>query len=194
MCKMRCFYYSNRSFRNSLSDPRGSGGPAKVVPWSAVWSPTSTCAGVRDYVSFTNSLKQHVCETMFILTHWKKCLVYRIVVGSCVIRKHIAWYLFRVIHLYKVQCLVWCWDPVFLKVYFKVWFQDPVFPENILPGMISGSFVIKDYTVYLRPCPCISLMKALECVSASPGQILQLWCLQPKWLSQQIPPRKWPIL
>ena len=97
---------------------------------------------------------------------------------------------FRVIHLYKVQCQVWCWDPVFLKVYFKVWFQDPVFPENILPGMISGSFVIKDYTVYLRPCPCISLMKALECVSASPGQILQLWCLQPKWLSQQIPPRK----
>ena len=34
-------------------------------------------------------------------------------------------------------------------------------------------------------------MSVIECVSAPPGKILQIWCLQPKWLSQQEPPRNY---
>ena len=58
---------------------------------------------------------------------------------SCMFRKCIAWYDFRVLNSKKVYCLVW--------------FQDPLSSESI----------------NLSPWPCISLVSVLECVSTPPG-------------------------
>ena len=122
--------------------------------------------------------------------------------GFVVSKRYIDWYDFRNLYLQKVYCLVW--------------YQGPVFLESISPGMISGSCmfrkciawydfrVLNSKKVYclvwfqdplssesinLSPWPCISLVSVLECVSTPPGDFLQIWYLQPKWLSQQVPPR-----
>ena len=117
-----------------------------LYKWYMVWSPLN-----EDLVWIQDSscmLAGMISETS-IFRKYVPCMTS----ASFVCRKYIAWYDFRILYIYKVCCLVW--------------FQDPVFLESILPGIISGTFVIRQ--CILESWPCVPLVNVLARVSTPPG-------------------------
>jgi len=93
--------------------------------------------------------------------------------------KYITWYDFRILYPEKVHCLVWFQDPLsweriacydfrifyLEKIYCLVWFPDP----------LSWEFVSLNSRRCTWLCPCLAGVLESLCVSAPPGNCLQIW-------------------
>ena len=87
------------------------------------------------------------------------------------LQRYIAWCDIRILYLLGVNCLVW--------------FQDSVFLESILPGMLSGPFFIRKHileslTLYLSyECPrmCFYTWSIFDNMVSGPNDYRSKYCL-----------------